>query len=82
MQTFATRTTLPMALATRKVASITPLKATAPRLAVSRRCQVGGTTIVAFDLDRSFLKVLLIYRVFFLVGLCLRSLWRSSQWWR
>ena len=45
MQTsFATRTSLQGAFVARKAASISPLKAAAPRLGAARRGQVGGTT--------------------------------------
>jgi hypothetical protein len=46
--TFATRTSLHGAFAARRVASNAPLKAAVPRLAVSRRCQVGGTTMIVY----------------------------------
>jgi len=45
--TFATRISMHGARAARRVASDSPLKATAPHLAGSRRCQVGGTTMIS-----------------------------------
>jgi hypothetical protein len=49
MNTFATRTSMQGALATRKVASTAPLQSRAPRLAVSRRYQVGGNTMILIE---------------------------------
>lgn len=58
--TFATRTFIHGPRAARRVGSSAPLKAAVPRLPVSRRCQVGGTTMILIEALKSIIHILFI----------------------